>query len=154
MRTCVDVRTSLLTVLVIAMSACASTSQDAAPGEQVVGWVSSPSESSIARSASDQVADGVPGEVTPQADGVPGGATPQALNCSFVQWCDVPANQPFEFEGARCVQRAAAGCNLDIALDECVAETWRVCGTPKCPWAFVELDGSRLYRDPCPGPRP
>lgn len=136
----IGVRMSLLCLLVAGMSSCAPDSpSDMAPGDISPGWtVISPSSSEP--DASDTTEIGVAGDVITQSDG-----------CSVVQWCDVPSNLPNGWEGARCLQR---GCTLDAALNECVIETWRVCGTPKCPWAFVALDGTRFYRDPCPGPKP
>jgi hypothetical protein len=60
-------------------------------------------------------------------------AVTQASGCSVVQWCDAPGS-----DGARCKQ---LGCSFHDAFEECVAETPRVCGTPKCPWRFLQLDG-------------
>jgi len=54
--------------------------------------------------------------------------------CSVVEWCDAPGS-----DGARCRQ---LGCSFQEAFDECIAETQRVCGTPKCPWMFKPLGGS------------
>ncbi|HWN70474.1 MAG TPA: hypothetical protein VNM90_22695 [Haliangium sp.] len=67
-------------------------------------------------------------------------------SCSIVEWCNIEGP-----EGARCKQQ---GCSLQAALNECTVETWRVCGTPKCEWRFVALNGQSWYRSPCPGPRP
>ena len=67
--------------------------------------------------------------------------------CSITDWCDLPNSSI----GSVCRQ---TGCSLSAALDECVVDTWFICGTPKCPWIFKALDGTTFFRDPGPGPRP
>lgn len=56
-------------------------------------------------------------------------------NCSIVQYCNAPGA-----DGTRCIQQ---GCSLSAALSECEVETYNVCGTPVCPWIFVDLNGVR-----------
>jgi len=70
--------------------------------------------------------------------------------CSQVQWCNEPAN--VGPAGSVCIWQ---GCTLGAALNECVDETWRFCGTPVCPWQMRTTSGQVVaHRNPCPGPRP
>jgi hypothetical protein len=66
---------------------------------------------------------------------VPGEATTQADGCSIVEWCDKPGS-----DGTICRQR---GCDVDSAINECIDEAWRICGTPTCPWTFIASNGTR-----------
>jgi hypothetical protein len=59
-------------------------------------------------------------------------------NCSIVQFC----NRPNSSEGTVCL--AQAGCTQQQAANECFDESFRVCGTPLCPWILVTTDGRRL----------
>jgi hypothetical protein len=74
------------------------------------------------------------GDDEPTSAGSPNEAVTQASGCSVVEFCDAPGS-----DGARCKQ---LGCSFNAAFEECVAETPRVCGTPKCPWRFVPLSGA------------
>ena len=56
-------------------------------------------------------------------------------NCSIVQYCNAPGS-----DGTRCIQQ---GCSFQAAREECINEGWNVCGTPVCPWKFVDLNGVR-----------
>lgn len=70
----------------------------------------------------------------PTSASSPSEAVTQASGCSVVQFCDAPGS-----DGARCKQ---LGCSFNAAFEECVEETPRICGTPKCPWRFILLSGS------------
>ena len=63
-------------------------------------------------------------------------------NCSIVQFCNAPGS-----DGTRCVQQ---GCSVQAAFDECVTETFNVCGAPSCPWKLVLLNGTSGTITPCP----
>ncbi len=69
-------------------------------------------------------------------------AVTQANGCSIVQWCNAPGS-----EGTVCKQ---LGCSEQAAENECFVESHNVCGTPRCPWIFVTLDGRRLNHVSCP----
>lgn len=64
-------------------------------------------------------------------------------NCSIVQFC----NRPNSSEGTVCL--AQAGCTQQQAANECFDESFRVCGTPLCPWILVTTDGRRLNFEGC-----
>jgi hypothetical protein len=70
---------------------------------------------------------------TDDGPSVAGEVVTQASGCSVVQWCNAPGP-----DGAVCKQ---LGCDFHSAFTECVDETPRVCGTPRCPWRFKQLDG-------------
>jgi len=67
--------------------------------------------------------------------GADGDVISPAAGCSIVQFCDAPGT-----DGTRCLQQ---GCSFDAARTECINEGWAVCGTPKCPWALIDLNGVR-----------
>jgi hypothetical protein len=63
----------------------------------------------------------------------PGDDVGTNAGCSFVQYCDAPGT-----DATRCVQQ---GCSYDAARTECINEGWQICGTPKCPWKLIDLNG-------------
>lgn len=68
-------------------------------------------------------------------------------HCARVQWCN--ESGPV---GSVCIW---TGCTLAAALNDCVEDTWFLCGTPSCPWEFRDRNGNVVARrSPCPGPRP
>jgi hypothetical protein len=66
-----------------------------------------------------------------------------AADCSNVVWCDSPGG-----EGTVCRQQP--GCTQPQAETEGQLESGQVCGTPRCPWILVTLDGRRLDHVSCP----
>lgn len=64
----------------------------------------------------------------------PGGDIDINAGCSTVQYCDAPGAT----EGTRCLQQ---GCTWSEARTECINEGWAVCGTPKCSWKLIGLNG-------------
>ena len=74
-----------------------------------------------------------PDEATQSPEGTLGeaadGATDKAAaNCVYVQWCNEPGPS-----GTIC--RLRAGCYYnDATVQECIRDTYAVCGAPVTPW--------------------
>jgi len=73
-----------------------------------------------------------PDEATQSPEGTLGepadGATDKAVNCVYVQWCNEPGPS-----GTIC--RLRAGCSYnDATVQECIRDTYAVCGAPVQPW--------------------
>lgn len=49
--------------------------------------------------------------------------------CSIVQYCDAPGS-----DGTRCLHLT---CDFNTAYNECIRESYSVCGTPVPVWVFV-----------------
>jgi hypothetical protein len=73
-----------------------------------------------------------PDEATQSPDGTPGesadGASDKAANCVYVQWCNEPGAS-----GTICRLRAGCAYN-DATVNECIKDTYAVCGAPVQPW--------------------
>jgi hypothetical protein len=68
----------------------------------------------------------------PAGEQIRSAATEEAIaaSCSFIEWC----NKPNSSWGTVCVQQ---GCSYQAAYDECIRETYSVCGGPTSTWVFV-----------------
>jgi len=125
----------IVTMFAICMSACAAdpaATTDEAESRAPTSW-----QPESLQASQDSA---LTGDDTADASPIEDAIEPHA-GCSVVQFCNAPGN-----DGTRCRQQ---GCSLGAALAECERESRAVCGTPVCPWIFVELNGTRLINDSC-----
>jgi hypothetical protein len=124
-------KTLMMTVFALCVSACATSPADNVSSGGVTDWQIMDPATSPAAAVNDGNADAAP---------VQDAITP-AASCSIVQFCNAPGS-----DGTRCLQQ---GCSLATAQAECSREAPAVCGTPVCPWIFVALDGTRFLNGSC-----
>lgn len=81
--------------------------------------------------------------VAPDASTDPSGARPTEPadpgddeGCAIVVFCDAAGP-----EGTICQQES---CSLELALDDCIEDSYFVCGAPTAPWLLRTLDGREL----------
>jgi hypothetical protein len=89
-------------------------------------------EAEEATPGEDDVGEGPTAVALPAGEQIQGVVTGEAIaaNCSVIQWC----NKPDSSWGTVCVQQ---GCTQQAAKDECIRETYSVCGGPVSEWIIL-----------------
>ena len=85
----------------------------------------------------------VPSPVEEATAAAPDDIAPNAVNCSIVDFCDVPGTSV----GTRCVQK---GCTFNQAVAECISELPDGCSL-KCPAVMRTSSGDKVFRLHCGG---